>query len=238
MEFNFIDSPSKSSIVRSFEELYFLRVLCDRGQLNKIGRFLTELPMDQKHALVVLNSAKYYVINEILTLVGMLFYRDDMYLFLLTNNSKYLRRFTANGDHFLYIKMFREWKHKTLNMKTVLLNTINIKIFNEAEKIKKQIYWILMRYGTLNELKTFKYLLLLKCILTGFFNYIAWRKYDKIYKKIVSRYLIFVHPCSLIFKNCSDFIVYDDIIRTSKEFIKTITKLNKNLYNPLKRKYI
>ena len=75
MKFDFLTKPTEESMVRALETLYSLKAIDKQGALTQeIGWKLTELPVDPRLGVVLLNSAKdeYLCSEEMLKLVSML----------------------------------------------------------------------------------------------------------------------------------------------------------------------
>ena len=75
MKFDFITKPTEESMVRALEILYSLGAIDKAGSLTEdIGWKLTELPIEPRLGVALINSAKeeYLCSEEMLKLVAML----------------------------------------------------------------------------------------------------------------------------------------------------------------------
>lgn len=71
-EFEFVTSPQKESLVGAAKLLYALRALDDKMELTPYGRKLAKLPLDPVFGHLLLQSAEYECVAEMLTAVSML----------------------------------------------------------------------------------------------------------------------------------------------------------------------
>ena len=65
MEFEFMDPPPGETLIRALELLYALGALNDRGELTKLGRRMTEFPVDPMLSKVIIESEKYVCTDEV-----------------------------------------------------------------------------------------------------------------------------------------------------------------------------
>jgi pre-mRNA-splicing factor ATP-dependent RNA helicase DHX16 len=70
--FSFLTSPSHESIEKSFEVLEALGAIDKSMELTEYGKQMSRFPLDPVYAHLLLQSAKFECVSEILTVVGML----------------------------------------------------------------------------------------------------------------------------------------------------------------------
>ena len=79
LQFDFLTSPSKSSLRRACELLYALGALNDNMELTGHGRKMAKLPVDPIYAHLLLQSPTYGCTREMLTAVAMLSAENVMF---------------------------------------------------------------------------------------------------------------------------------------------------------------
>lgn len=63
VQFDFMDPPPHSMLVRALEQLYALGALNDLGQLTKEGRKMAEFPLDPLMAKTLIQSEHYKCVD-------------------------------------------------------------------------------------------------------------------------------------------------------------------------------
>jgi len=66
----------------------------------------------------------------------------------------------------------------------------------------------------------------LKSILTGFFDKVAQRQPDGSYKGVRSKDSLYLHPHSLMNAIFPDWVVYNEIVRTGKNYMREVSEIN------------
>lgn len=72
IHFDFMDSPDPEILMRALELLHYLGALDQFGNLTKIGRQLSEFPIDPQHAKTIIESQKLNCSREVLSIISMM----------------------------------------------------------------------------------------------------------------------------------------------------------------------
>jgi pre-mRNA-splicing factor ATP-dependent RNA helicase DHX16 len=72
VNFDYIDIPPKEILIRGLEQLYALGALNDEGELTKLGRDMSEFPIEPNLSKCIMMSVQYFCLDQILTIVSMI----------------------------------------------------------------------------------------------------------------------------------------------------------------------
>jgi HrpA-like RNA helicase len=72
LEFDYMDKPSRASLVRALEELYALGAIDDKGHLSALGKQMAEFPLDPSYSKVLIQSKEYGCSLEVIAIISLL----------------------------------------------------------------------------------------------------------------------------------------------------------------------
>lgn len=72
LDFDYMDRPSRASLVRALEELYALGAINDQGQLSELGKQMAEFPLDPMYSKVLIQSKEYECTSEAIAIISLL----------------------------------------------------------------------------------------------------------------------------------------------------------------------
>ena len=225
IHFHFMDPPPLQTLIVSMEQLYYLGALDDEGLLTKLGRRMAEFPLEPQLSKMLLTSVDLGCSEEIITIVSMLsvqniFYRPrDKQTEADQKKSKFLHR---EGDHLSLLKVY-EMFQKNHSTQWCSDNYIHYRALRKAEDIKRQLNTIMERYklpiiSSKGDTKKIR-----KAITAGFFFHVARKDPNEGYRTLVDNHVIFIHPSSALFNKTPEWVVYHELVMTSKEYMREIT---------------
>jgi ATP-dependent RNA helicase DHX33 len=120
--FDFIDKPDESNIKAAIHELELLgavKLINDTEyELTKIGRKMSQFPLDPKYAKCILSAEQYECVEDVLKIVSLLSV-DSVFVSNLNKNSNFNTikdKFTsADGDHITLLNVFKAFISAKLN---------------------------------------------------------------------------------------------------------------------------
>jgi len=118
--FNFLTPPNRESIEKSFEVLEALGAIDKSMELTTYGKQMSQLPLDPIYAHLLLQSAKFECVSEILTVVAMLsaeniFYgrgRDDSGGIGARAAAAHRRFASYEGDLPTLLNVYNAWRQE------------------------------------------------------------------------------------------------------------------------------
>nr|CAI5821644.1 unnamed protein product [Callosobruchus analis]CAI5832139.1 unnamed protein product [Callosobruchus analis] len=188
LHFNFIDKPSKESIIAAFELLVLLGATDDVVSLSltPLGKKMAKFPIDPRYSKILLSAPEFGCLEEALIVVSLISAES----ILITPQSKreqaqqVRQKFhSAYGDLVTLLNIVREFNSVAQNDRKAWCHEhfINMKNILYAKEIKDQLEEICRKCslntnscgGQLDQLR--------KCLLTGLFTNMAELHRDKQY---------------------------------------------------------
>ncbi|KAI8922524.1 P-loop containing nucleoside triphosphate hydrolase protein [Powellomyces hirtus] len=219
--FDYMDKPSRTSIVRALEQLYALGALNDEGGLSELGQQMAELPLDPVYSKVLLQSVKYKCTKEVLTVIAML--SVDLIFFSPNDKREQAgqakKRFmNYDGDHLTLLNVFSSFQTVHGDAAWCAENFISARSLKQVQDIRKQLVSFTSRQGidTTVSCGTDNLEAVLKCFLSGCFQNVAMRTPDGSYKTLVGNQAVYIHPSSVLFLKKPDAVVYNELVTLTR----------------------
>ena len=236
LNFDYIDIPPKEILIRALEQLYALGALNEEGILTEIGKNMSLFPMNPCLSKIIITSVEYKCLDQIITIVSMLtlgnnvFYKDKDDV-KISNKLKEKFIISGTGDHFTLLEVYNQWKDSDYSGLFCKEHYIHSKSLRKARNIKEQLINICKKIGidyddeslsinnenTINNIK--------KCIITGFFYNTVHLCSDGNYRTVKNPHVVNIHPSSCLFKENPKWVVYFELVYTSKEFMREIIEI-------------
>ena len=230
LDFDFMDSPPHEILIKALEQLYALGALNSEGILTQTGLKMIQYPIDPSLTKCIIASIKYKCFKEIITIVSMLSIGSSVYYDSnddKNNSKKAHSMFEHNeGDHFSLLQIYNEWEETDFSNIWCTENYIHPKAMQKARNIKEQLEYISKNKlniniddESINENKDINDNIR-KAIISGFFFNCACLNKDGIYRTIKNPHVVNIHPTSVLFKQNPKYIVYHELIYTTKEYMR------------------
>lgn len=133
--FDFIEPPLPESVVVALNHLYFLGAIDANGNITEEGRLMVEFPLEPKDAKTLIESVRYSVEEEIITLAA------------ITGNLIFDKRkfdlAIEKSDHLSLYLIIKEYEETYEKRKFCYVHGLNEKNLENTLKSKKQIRKIL-----------------------------------------------------------------------------------------------
>ena len=227
LNFEFMDPPPTPNLVSAMEQLYYLGALDEEGLLTKLGRRMAEFPLEPQLSKILLASVDLNCSEEITTIVSMLsvqnvFYRPKEKEELA--DKKRAKFINYQGDHITLLNVYNEYiKHQ--DEEWCKENYLHYRNLAKAVEIKEQLRSILERYKLKIISCKGSYSQVRKAITAGYFSHVARCQKD-IYKTIIDDHEVFIHPSSALFNKNPEWVVYHEVVNTSKEYMRNVSTIN------------
>lgn len=230
MCFDFMDPPPTETLGISLEQLYALGALNDKGDLTKLGRRMAEFPVDPKIAKMLIISEKYDVSEEIVTIAAMvssgasIFYRPKDKQFQADSAHKTFQRHYA-GDHISLMTVFNDWKKSNYAKQFCFENFIQLRTIKRVRDMREQLIGLMDKVDLEIKSRETDYDTICKCITAGFFYNVARLCKDGSYQTITNPTSIHIHPSSSLFQLNPKYVIYNELILTTKEYMRIVTEI-------------
>lgn len=241
-QFDFMDKPADGTIDNTMLLLQQLSAVEGNPlQLTALGKRMSELPLEPQLAKIVIESAKLGCTKEVVKIVALL---STQYQNIFSR-SKQVRQAadrvrisiqSGDGDLLTLLKIFDLWVSSNYSREWCERMYLNYRILCEADEIRQQLEDILSSRGIFtggSDNLSFPPAILSakirKAFTAGYFRQIA--------KKMARGYayetqgngmndqLVYVHPTSALFSVKPSWVIYHEVMKTSKAFIKGVTPI-------------
>ncbi|OIW03527.1 hypothetical protein TanjilG_31040 [Lupinus angustifolius] len=229
LSFDFMDPPSPQALISAMEQLYSLGALDEEGLLTKLGRKMAEFPMDPPLSKMLLASVDLGCSDEILTIVAMIqtgniFYRPREKQ--AQADQKRAKFFQPEGDHLTLLAVYEAWKAKNFSGPWCFENFVQSRSLRRAQDVRKQLLTIMDKYklDVLSAGKNFTKIR--KAITAGFFFHAGRKDPQEGYRTLVENQPVYIHPSSALFQRQPDWIIYHELVMTTKEYMREVTAID------------
>ncbi|TAQ89022.1 hypothetical protein B7494_g2667 [Chlorociboria aeruginascens] len=231
LDFDFMDPPPQDTITTSLFDLWALGALDNIGDLTDIGKKMTAFPMDPSLAKLLITSEDYGCSEEMLTIVSMLsvpsvFYRPKE----RQEESDAAREkfFVPESDHLTYLHVYSQWKSNGYSDGWCTRHFLHPKSLRRAKEIRQQLLDIMkMQRMSMISCGT-DWDVIRKCICSGYYHQAAKVKGIGEYVNLRTSVTVQLHPTSALYGlgYLPDYVVYHELILTSKEYMSTVTSVD------------
>lgn len=231
LDFDFMDPPPQDTITTSLFDLWALGALDNLGELTDIGRKMTAFPMDPSLAKLLITSQEYGCSEEMLTIVSMLsvpnvFYRPKERM--EESDAAREKFFVPESDHLTFLHVYTQWKSNGFSDGWCTRHFLHPKSLRRAKEIRDQLLDIMkMQQMNLVSCGT-DWDLIRKCICSGYYHQAAKVKGIGEYINLRTSVTVQLHPTSALYGlgYLPDYVVYHELILTSKEYMSTVTAVD------------
>ncbi|XP_033639427.1 ATP-dependent RNA helicase DHX8-like [Asterias rubens] len=229
LAFDFMDAPPTETLITAMEQLHSLSALDDEGLLTRLGRRMAEFPLEPMLSKVLIMSVTLGCSEEILTIVSMLsvqnvFYRPkDKQAIADQRKAKFQQ---AEGDHLTLLAVYNSWKNNKFSNPWCFENFVQARTLRRAQDVRKQLLGIMDRHK-LDVITCGKNTARVqKAICSGFFRSAAKKDPQEGYRTLVDSQIVYIHPSSALFNRQPDWVVYHELVLTTKEYMREVTTID------------
>ncbi|XP_074585587.1 pre-mRNA-splicing factor ATP-dependent RNA helicase DEAH10 [Curcuma longa] len=243
--FDFMEKPSRMTIVKSLEQLFLLGALTDDYKLSSpVGHQMAKLPLDPMYSKALILAAEFKCLEEMLIVVAMLSVESIFYFprEKLEEARAARKSFSSpEGDHISMLNVYRASaesleKNKIANAKEKTLekklnkwcreNFINYRSLRHARDIHSQIEGHIQQMGFPASSCGDDTLQFRRCLTASFFLNAAMKQPDGSYRALASGQAVQVHPSSVLFRTKADCIIFNELVRTNQNYIRNVTRVD------------
>lgn len=227
VRFDFMDPPPTQTLLTALEGLYILGALDEEGLLTRMGRKMADFPMEPHLAKVLLASVDMGCSAEILTVIAMLstggsvFYRPKDRQQQADERKRRFHR--SEGDHLTLLQVYESWRRGSYSKAWCQEHFVNARAMTRARDIRNQLEGIMDRYkhGVVSCGRDTDRVR--RALVSGFFTHAAKRDPQEGYKTVVEGTPVYIHPSSALFGKSSEWVIYHELVATTKEYMHCTT---------------
>ncbi|CAO3590225.1 unnamed protein product [Absidia cylindrospora] len=226
LHFDFMDPPPEANLIQALEQLYALQALDDEGLLTRLGRKMAEFPLEPQLSKMLIQSVDLGCSEEILTVVAMLtagnvFYRPKEKQ--AQADSKKAKFHQPEGDQLTLLTVYNGWKASNFASPWCFDNFIQARSMKRAQDVRKQLLGIMDRYKHDIVSCGNNYTKVCKALVSGYFRNAAKKDPQEGYKTLLEGTPVYIHPSSALFNKGPEWVIYHEIVFTSKEYMREVT---------------
>jgi pre-mRNA-splicing factor ATP-dependent RNA helicase DHX38/PRP16 len=231
LDFDFMDPPPQDTITTSLFDLWALGALDNLGELTELGRKMNAFPMDPSLAKLLIMSEVYGCSEEMVTIVSMLsvpnvFYRPKE----RQEESDAAREkfFVPESDHLTYLHVYTQWRANGYRDGWCIQHFLHSKSLRRAKEVRDQLLDIMKMQNMAMISSGTDWDVIRKCICSGYYHQAAKVKGIGEYINLRTSVTVQLHPTSALYGLgfLPDYVVYHELILTSKEYMSTVTSVD------------
>ena len=229
LHFDFMDPPPSQTLITALEQLYNLGALDEEGLLTRLGRKMAEFPLEPPMSKMLIAAVDLNCSEEMLTIVAMLsaqniFYRPREKQ--AAADQKKAKFHEPEGDHLTLLRVYESWKANKFSNPWCFENFLQARSLKRAQDVRKQLITIMDRYKLELASAGRNWNTICRAITSGYFFHAARKDPQEGYKTLVENQPVYIHPSSAIFQKQPDWVVYHELVMTTKEYMREVLAID------------
>ncbi|WQF84960.1 Putative helicase, P-loop containing nucleoside triphosphate hydrolase [Colletotrichum destructivum] len=230
LDFDFMDPPPQDTITTSMFDLWALGALDNLGELTPLGRKMSAFPMDPSLSKLLITAEEYGCSEEMITIVSMLSVPNVFYRPKERQDEADAQRekfWVHESDHLTYLQVYSAWKSNGCSDGWCIKHFLHPKSLRRAKEIRDQLLDI-MKMQKMEMLSCgMDWDVIRKCICSGYYHQAAKYKGSGEYINLRTNLGVQLHPTSALYAgHPPDYVVYHELILTSKVYVSTVTAVD------------
>ncbi|SCU80181.1 LADA_0B05512g1_1 [Lachancea dasiensis] len=229
LNFEFMDAPPRSSMTSALEDLYNLQALDDDGRLSKLGRLMSQFPMEPALSKALIESTVQGCSDEMTTIISMLSVQNVFYRprdKQQEADNKKVQFHHPYGDHLTLLNVYNRWKANNYSKSFCVNNFLHERHLKRAKDVKLQLESIFSKLRLPLNNCNGNIDLIRRTLVSGFFRNAAKRDSESGYKTITDGTSVTVHPSSSLYGKDYDYVIYHSLVLTTREYMSHVTAIS------------
>ncbi|ODA78792.1 hypothetical protein RJ55_06176 [Drechmeria coniospora] len=230
LDFDFMDPPPQDTISTSMFDLWALGALDNLGELTELGRKMSAFPMDPSLAKILITAEEHGCSEEMMTIVSMLSVPNVFYRPKERQDEADAQReklWVHESDHLTYLQVYQAWRANGYSDGWCIKHFLHAKSLRRAKEIREQLLDIVKMQKM--ELRScgIDWDVIRRCICSGYYHQAAKHKGSGEYINLRTNVAVQLHPTSALYAgHPPDYVVYHELILTSKVYVSTVTAVD------------
>ncbi|KAG5962202.1 hypothetical protein E4U58_003953 [Claviceps cyperi] len=230
LDFDFMDPPPQDTISTSMFDLWALGALDNLGELTELGRKMSAFPMDPSLAKLLITAEEFGCTEEMITIVSMLSVPNVFYRPKERQDEADAQRekfWVHESDHLTYLQVYQAWKAHQFSDGWCIKHFLHSKSLRRAKEVREQIVDIIKAQNMAVTSCGMDWDMIRKCICSGYYHQAARYKGSGEYINLRTNLAVQLHPTSALYGgHPPDYVVYHELILTSKVYVSTVTAVD------------
>ncbi|OQR71134.1 putative ATP-dependent RNA helicase DHX33-like [Tropilaelaps mercedesae] len=245
--FAWLESPSEDAIKQALNTLQLLGAteVEESGQvvLNSLGSMMRRFPLEPTFSRCIFGAKTLTCVEPVVTIIAMLS-ADGSPIATTTSGgaagdsesaghqSVAVRQFGTNeGDLIMYLNLYTKFNQVGGNKEWCDANGVNRKTLANVKNIREQLRNVCGQLSLSLSKSTNDNIR--RALVTGLFRNVAYRVKANQYRALESKRDVFFHPSSCMFRQNPDVVLYTEVVKTTKCYIRNVTPIDPAWYNEL-----
>ena len=230
LDFDFMDPPPQDTILTSMFDLWALGALDNLGELTELGKKMSAFPMDPSLSKLLITAEEYGCSEEMITVVSMLSVPNVFYRPKERQDEADAQRekfWVHESDHLTYLQVYQAWKANGYSDGWCIKHFLHPKSLRRAREIREQLLDIVKTQKMELISCGMDWDLIRKAICSGYYHQAAKYKGSGEYINLRTNLGVQLHPTSALYAHHPpDYVVYHELILTSKVYVSTVTAVD------------
>ncbi|RDA94201.1 hypothetical protein CP533_6539 [Ophiocordyceps camponoti-saundersi (nom. inval.)] len=230
LDFDFMDPPPQDTISTSMFDLWALGALDNLGELTELGRKMSAFPMDPSLAKLLITSEEEGCSEEMITIVSMLSVPNVFYRPKERQDEADAQRekfWVHESDHLTYLQVYSAWQANGYSDGWCIKHFLHAKSLRRAKEIREQLLDIVRMQKMQLRSCGMDWDLIRRCVCSGYYHQAAKYRGSGEYINLRTNVAVQLHPTSALYAgHPPDYVVYHELVLTSKVFVSTVTAVD------------
>ncbi|KAI4906392.1 hypothetical protein J4E90_010611 [Alternaria incomplexa] len=244
LNFDLPSKPPPEAMCLSLETLYALQYLNSEGQITKLGRKASELPLDPKLAKALLAADSLGCVDQIVTIVAMVSEGGNGLWFSPKDKKAAAdlarQRFASeHGDMISLLNLWNEFEETGFSKSWCQDNFVQYRTLNRVVDVRDQLFRLCDKVeiersscGSADHVK------IMKSWTSAYFaNTARLNKDGMSYRCLSSRNQVWIHPSSCLRDKRPRLVCYFEQVETSKSWMRTVAPIEASWLSELAPHY-
>ncbi|OLL25393.1 putative ATP-dependent RNA helicase prh1 [Neolecta irregularis DAH-3] len=225
MEFEFMDMPSRESLIRAHELLFALGALDQAGEITTLGKEMSVLPLAPALSRTLLAAREANCVSQVIDIVACL---SSEAIFVTPQGKRdevgeiRARVMSSTGDHLTLLNVVRQYLELgSKGERRVWCERNFISGRGMKTDVRKQLQEYCQRFG-IDSGAADDSEKILRCFLSGFSSNTALLQADGSYKTVQGQ-IIHIHPGSTMFGKKVEAIVFSESVYTTRAYVRNVS---------------
>ncbi|XP_022669351.1 putative ATP-dependent RNA helicase DHX33 [Varroa jacobsoni] len=250
--FDWLESPADEAIKQALHTLKLLgatEIEEESGQvaLNSLGSMMRRFPLEPTYSRCIFGAKMLTCVEPMVTIVAVLSADGSPIASIggagaaageddgaggSGGHGTAIRQFGTNeGDLIMYLNMYTKFNQVGGNKEWCDANAVNRKTLNNVKSIREQLRNVCGQMSLSLSKSTNDNIR--KALVTGLFRNVAYRVKANQYRALESKRDVVIHPSSCMFRQNPEVVIFTELVKTTKCYIRNVTPIDPTWYNEL-----
>jgi len=230
--FEFLEAPSRDSLVEALNSLHVLGALDDKGSVTPLGTKMSQLPLEPVYSKVIIASEEHKCVEEIITIVAAMSVEQVFFApAAKRREAEAAKRSFASpdGDHLSLLNVWNAFTaQRASSREWCRAHFVNANSMRKIQQVRQQLANYCESLGLGQSSAADDPATVCRCLVAGLFANAA--KLDtqaRNYRTFGRNQVVFTHPQSVLFRANPqpNYVVFSELVLTTKMYMRFQTRV-------------